>query len=58
MTAFLAGALFGGLFAGAVFALFVTRVQRPREIEQWEDPFFEPAPVEIKTTTRKRHYSL
>lgn len=49
MTPFLAGALFGALFAGSLFIVFIGRVRAPQRhaTQRWEDPFDEPAPPVI-----------
>ena len=46
MSAFLAGTLFGAILMAGIAAAIFTRFQRPREIEEWEDPFLghDPAP--------------
>lgn len=65
MTPFLAGAIFGGLFAAAVVTLLFTSLRRQHEVERWDDPFDEPdlAPTPIPTPVnrkliRERTYSL
>lgn len=46
MNAFLAGALFGALFIGAIFTLFITRASRQRpEPDEWPHEFPAPAPA-------------
>ena len=48
MNAFLAGAIFGALFIGAIFTVFISRIQRPRPEpdNDWTPEFIEaPAPV-------------
>lgn len=60
MTAFLAGTLFGGLFTGAVYTIFVTRILRKRDEEDpWPPCFDQPAPVVMtRQTISKRQYTL
>ena len=58
MTAFIAGAVFGVIFAGAICVAFVTRFQRERDLEEWDDPFADPPPLQIKPTISKRQYIL
>lgn len=58
MTAFFGGLIFGAILMAGIAAAIFTRFQRPRELEQWEDPFSEPPPIEANTTTRKRIYEL
>lgn len=58
MTPFFAGVIFGSLFAGSVFTLFITRARRPeREITDWTEKAYEP-PVATKITVNKRTFSL
>lgn len=61
MTQFLAGALFGALFIGSLFAVFITRIQPRRQVDpRWDDPFEDPAPPQIITASpklvRERHF--
>ena len=55
MTPFLAGTLFGFLFAGSLFVVFVTRnrASEPRHEPQWDDPFDDPSPVVQHIQSRK-----
>ena len=64
MSAFLAGAIFGALFIGSAFVLFVTgsRVNRRetrREILDWMDEGYEAPPIATtRILIRERNYEL
>lgn len=46
MSPFIAGAIFGALFAGAILSLFITLLRRrAHEPDEWPPQFEEPAPV-------------
>lgn len=57
MSFFFAGALFGALFVGAAFVLYLTRLQSPkREPDPWsEDTYQQPV---VTTRIVNRHRSL
>lgn len=60
MTPFIAGTIFGALFMGSVFTLFLTRARRPRRDPiDWTPEFHEPPPPAVtRLTINKRSYTL
>ena len=59
MSAFLAGALFGFLFMGGLFVIFVTRTRAPKkEIAEWREENFQQPPVTTKLLIKERTFEL
>jgi hypothetical protein len=59
MSAFLAGALFGFLFMGGVFVIFVTRTRAPKkEIADWREDTYQQPPVKNRVLIQERHFEL
>lgn len=58
MNAFIAGVIFGALFAGSAIIVFVTRVKKPKqEIIDWSEKAYEP-PVTTRIVNRHRSIEL
>lgn len=60
MSAFLAGALFGALFVGAIFTVFITRARIGvhQEPDEWPAEFQPTAPVmTTRALIRERTFS-
>lgn len=58
MSTFLAGALFGALFAGSAIVVLVTKMKKPKhEIIDWSEKAYEP-PVTTRIVNRHRSIEL
>lgn len=59
MSFFIAGALFGALFVGAAFVLYLTRLQGPkREPDPWREDTYQPPIVTTKIVNRHRSIEI
>lgn len=59
MNAFAAGIVFGALFMGAIFVIFITKARSPRrEIAEWREETYQKPTVTTRIVNRHREIEL
>ena len=59
MNTFFAGIVFGALFAGSIFVVFITKARSPRrEIAEWREENYQQPPVSTKLLIKERTFEL
>lgn len=59
MNAFVAGVVFGSLFMGSIFVLFITKARSPRrEIAEWREETYQQPPVVTRKLIKERKLEL
>lgn len=59
MNAFFAGIVFGALFMGAIFVVFITKARSPRrDIAEWREDTYQQPPVTTRIVNRHRSIEL
>ena len=59
MNAFFAGIVFGALFMGAIFVVFITKARSPRrDIAEWREDSYQQSPVTTRILIKERNLEL
>lgn len=59
MNAFFAGIVFGALFMGAIFVVFITKARSPRrDIAEWREDTYQQPPVTTRILIKERNLEL
>lgn len=59
MNAFFAGIVFGALFMGAIFVVFITKARSPRrDIAEWREDTYQQPPVVTRILIKERNLEL
>lgn len=59
MNTFIAGGVFGALFMGSIFVLFITKARSPRrDIAEWREETYQQPPVTTRILIKERKLEL
>ena len=59
VNAFFGGIVFGALFMGCIFIIFITKARSPRrEIAEWREETYQHPPVTTKLLIKERTFDI